>query len=273
MSAALRLAPTIDLVHRVNKTALAYTIARMKVLERIPGNPIGVAFGTFGDATALLARHLPSAFFNGVVGLCAGQERQVEPLVEWYRERGMPARFEIAIGDYEPALGRELSRLGFFQSGSHAALIREPGDCSPPSDEAAVQLVASTADMEDFLVAYVAGWGIPKAHREQFKANVRPWLSQPGWSLYVARVDGKPAGSAILFLHAGAAYLADCAVDPVFRRKGLHTALLRRRLQDAHDAGVDFVCSGADFLSGSHRNMERVGMRLLFLRAIWTPLN
>jgi hypothetical protein len=37
-------------------------------------------------------------------------------------------------------------------------------------------------------------------------------------------------------------------------------------------AGVDFVCSGADFLLTSHRNMERIGMRLLFLRAIWTPL-
>jgi hypothetical protein len=35
---------------------------------------------------------------------------------------------------------------------------------------------------------------------------------------------------------------------------------------------VDFVCSGADFLSTSHRNMERVGMRMLFLRSIWTQL-
>jgi hypothetical protein len=36
----------------------------------------------------------------------------------------------------------------------------------------------------------------------------------------------------------------------------------------AHSAGVDFACSGADFLSASHRNMERAGMRLQFTRAI-----
>jgi GNAT superfamily N-acetyltransferase len=128
----------------------------------------------------------------------------------------------------------------------------------------------TAADMEDFLTAYVAGHGVPDAI--QFKANVRPWLAEPGWSLYFARVDGRPVATAILFVHAGVGYFADAATDPAFRRRGLHSALLARRLQDARAAAVDFVCSGADFLSTSHRNMERAGMRLLFLRTIWTPL-
>ena len=33
----------------------------------------------------------------------------------------------------------------------------------------------SGADMEEFLEAYVRGWGIPDAAREPFKANVRSW--------------------------------------------------------------------------------------------------
>jgi hypothetical protein len=33
-----------------------------------------------------------------------------------------------------------------------------------------------------------------------------------------------------------------------------------------------FVCSGAYYLSDSHRNMERAGMRVQFTRAVWTPL-
>lgn len=36
----------------------------------------------------------------------------------------------------------------------------------------------------------------------------------------------------------------------------------------AHDAGAGCVFGGADFLSTSHRDMERAGMRLLFVRAI-----
>lgn len=127
--------------------------------------------------------------------------------------------------------------------------------------------------MQQFLAAYVDGWGIPDAASDQFKQNVSPWLGQPGWSLYVARAEGHPAAAAILFVHAGVGYLADCATAPACRGRGLHAALLCRRLRDASAAGVDLVCSGADFLSTSHRNMERAGMRILFLRSIWKRLD
>jgi GNAT superfamily N-acetyltransferase len=169
-------------------------------------------------------------------------------------------------------LGRELARLGFYNSGFHAALIREvEPDVSDPAG-ISVEPVRATAGMEDFLAAYVVGWGIPDAMGEQFKANVRPWLGERGWSLYLARIDGRPVATAILFVHSGVGYFADSATDPAFRKRGLHSALLIRRLQDARAAGAAFVCSGADFLSTSHRNMERIGMRLLFLRAVWTPV-
>jgi ribosomal protein S18 acetylase RimI-like enzyme len=273
MDLSPRLVPSVELVHRVTDVALAYTLARMKVLERIPGNPIGIAYRTIGDATALSALHLQSPSFNSVVGLRSDQASCVRPLVEWYRERGAGGRFEIAAGDYDSALGQALARLGFYQSGFHAALVREPdAHVATPSSGISVEPVANAPEMEDFLDAYVAGWVFPENAHSQFKANVRSWFGQPGWSLYVARVDGRPAAAGILFIHGGGGYLADSATDPAFRRRGLHAAMLRRRLQDAAAAGVDFISSGADFLSTSHRNMERVGMRLLFLRSIWTPL-
>lgn len=272
MTFTSRLAPSVDLARRVTEAATAYTVARMQVLERIPGNPIGIAYQAFDNVTALSARNLPSASFNSVRGLRAGQAHHIAPLVEWCRARGIAGRFEIAAGDDDPALGRELTRLGFFQSGFHAALISEPNLEAPALENIRVERVASAVDMEDFLAAYVAGWDIPGAAHEQFKRNVRPWFGQNGWLLYIARVGTTPAAAAILFIHAGVGYFADSATDPAFRRRGLHAALLRRRLRDASAAGVDFVCSGADFLSTSHRNMERIGMRLLFLRAIWTPV-
>jgi GNAT superfamily N-acetyltransferase len=139
------------------------------------------------------------------------------------------------------------------------------------SDQAAVEPVTSAGQMEEFLAAYVLGWGIPESFQEQFKQNVRPWLGESDWSLYLARIDGRPAAAAALYIRDGVGYFADSATDPAFRGRGLHAALLHRRLLDASAAGVDFVCSGADFLSTSHRNMERAGMRLLFLRSIWTP--
>jgi Acetyltransferase (GNAT) domain len=117
----------------------------------------------------------------------------------------------------------------------------------------------------------VAGWGIPEDEKPQFKTNVRSWLRQPGWSLYLARVNGRPAAAATLYLHQRVGYLADATTDPAFRRRGLQIALLRRRMHDAGTAGADLVFSGADPFSTSHRNMERTGMRLQFVRSKWTP--
>jgi ribosomal protein S18 acetylase RimI-like enzyme len=146
-------------------------------------------------------------------------------------------------------------------------------DVAPPAEgQVDVERVQTPEAMELYLDAYVAGWGIAEKDHAQFKSNVRPWLDQPGWSLYVARVDGQPAAAATLYLHGRVGYLADATTDPSFRRRGVHLALLRKRIRDAKAAGVDFIFSGAEPFSPSHRNMERTGMRVQFIRAKWTAV-
>lgn len=72
-----KLISSLDLVHRVSRAAAAYTLARMGVLERLPGNPVGVAIRRNANVVALMARHLPSTTFNCVIGLRPGQEDQI----------------------------------------------------------------------------------------------------------------------------------------------------------------------------------------------------
>jgi len=71
------LVSSLELVRRVDEAALAYTLARMKVLERIPGNPVGIAYWTLGGATALMARNLTSSSFNRVAGVRNGKADHV----------------------------------------------------------------------------------------------------------------------------------------------------------------------------------------------------
>ena len=141
----------------------------------------------------------------------------------------------------------------------------------PPGVE--IEPVGNPALLDDFFDAYVAGWRFERGDRGAFKANVREWLGRPGWSLYLARVDGRPAAAATLFMHEKTGYCADAATDPGFRGRGLHRALLAQRIAAAAAAGADFVCGGANFLSASHRNMERAGMRVQFVRALWTKVS
>jgi ribosomal protein S18 acetylase RimI-like enzyme len=267
------LLPSLDRVRRTIAVETAFTLTRLQVLERLPGNPVGVAYRHVDDGVvAMMARHIPA--FNAVTGLRSGLERHVAPLAEWYRAEDVRAQFELAPGNYAKELGRELSRLGYFHAGFHTSLIREP---EPPDDDAhgagagdGIERVTSAEQFDAFLDAYTAGWQIPE--KAGFKTNVQAWLGLPGWQLYLARVDGLPAAAGILFLHDNVGYCADAATDPAFRRRGLQAALLRRRIADAHAAGVEFVCSGAGHLSTSHRSMERVGMRVRFVRALWREL-
>lgn len=264
--------PSLERMRRTLRTELSYTISRLQVLERIPGNPVGVAFRRIDDdAVALMAQHLPVPDFNTAVGLRTGHQRRIAPLARWYRDHGVRGHVQVVPGLCDESICRALARAGYFQSGFHVSLIGEP-DLPAPTLEGGITIepVTAPAVMEDFLDAHAAGWGIPD--RAGFKANVRPWLHQPGWSLYLARIDGHPAAAATLYVHDGVGYCADAATDPAFRGRGLQQALLLHRHRQAKTAGVDFVCSGARFLSTSHCNMERIGMRIQFVRAIWSPL-
>jgi ribosomal protein S18 acetylase RimI-like enzyme len=261
--------PSAKLIERTLRIENSYTVSRMQVLESLPGNPVGVAFRPIGGtAVGLMAKHFPNPNFNKIVGLGRGQEGDIAPLTAWYRDNGVRPRFEILPRAGDAELCRELARQGFFASEFHTSLVR---DTSPPARAARsgdVEQVTTAQVLEEFLNAYCAGWAVPDS--EGFKRNVRPWLGRKGWSLFLAREGGKAAATAILYVEDKVAYLADASCDPAFRRRGLQRALLERRISEAIAAGVDFICSGAAFQSTSHRNMERCGMRLQFVRAVWT---
>lgn len=95
-AAAARLAPFSELVRRSIIAERDYTLSRRRVLESLPGNPVGITYRRIGvEAVALQARHISHPGFNSVVGLRDGQEGHVASLVEWYREAGIDSRFEI----------------------------------------------------------------------------------------------------------------------------------------------------------------------------------
>lgn len=260
---------SLDRMQRTLAVDISYTISRMKVLERLPGNPIGINFRWVDETAVALMARLPS--FCRVVGLREGHEQHIEGIVCWYREHGIKPKFEMVPGHYVASLGRELTRHGLFQSGFHVSLIGEPTRAVGCDDAITIENVDTDDTMEAYLEAYVAGWGVPEKDQAQFKINVRPWRHQAGWSLYVGRLSGEPAAAATLYVKDGVGYLADSTTSPVFRRRGFQSALLRRRISDAAAAGVDTIFSGAAPFSTSHRNMERVGMRVQFVRSLWTP--
>jgi ribosomal protein S18 acetylase RimI-like enzyme len=203
--------------------------------------------------------------FNRAYGFSDDQIDEFSEAVAWYADGAVPGSFEITPGLSTTKLVRLLQECGYRQSGFHATFAALLNLLTTGSDDVEVRRVEGGGDLGAFADAYHLGWNL-----KEFRIPMDAWPDAPGWSLYIGLVGGRTAGAAILYLKGDDAYLADSAVSPHFRRHGVHLALLERRCADAANSGARTVFSGAEFLSGSHRNMIRIGLGLLCTETIWT---
>lgn len=260
-----RLIPDLDLVRRCQAIVGNYSATRLQIIADRPGNPLGAEVRRRGGAIALRCPSFGENLFNRSYGFTDEALEAARETIAWYAEQNVPAAFEIAPGPATAALLELLHAHGYRQTGFHGAFAGWSDALAAPSPGVTVRRVETEADLAAFTDAYHLGW-----NRTEFRIPTRPWLDAPGWSLYLGLCDGAPAGAAILYVANGDAYLADGAVDPAFRNRGVHRALLDRRCADAAAAGAAVVFAGADYLGGSSRNMIRRGLDVLYTKSVWT---
>jgi hypothetical protein len=247
------------------ETETAYTLARLKLLQALPGNPFGIAYRSSADGLlAAMARQLPRASVNRVSGLRAGFAAKIEPLRAWYQAAGVKGQFETVPGYCDPALGGELARLGYYQSAFEVCLVSAPPRRAAAL-EAAVERVASAARLEMWL----AGFG--DAPAQPCAALLRAGLAAPGWSIYLASIAGRPAAAAILFMQEAVGF-CHLLTASLRRGEGVAQALVRRAMADAGEAGADVFFTLADLLSERQHGLVHMGLTVAFVRALWTPL-
>ena len=259
------LIPDLELVRRCQAIIGDCVASRVQIIADRPGNPSGAGVRRMGRATAVRCPAFGENLFNHGFGFTDENLDAAREAIAWYAEHSVPAAFEIAPGAPSDALMELLHTHGYRQTGFHGAFAGWSDTPAAPSPGVEVRRVENDADLTTFTDAYHRGW-----NRTEFRIPTRPWLGAPGWSLYLGLCDGAPAGAAILYMANGDAYLADGAVDPAFRNRGVHRALLDRRCAEAAAAGAKVVFSGADYLNGSCRNMIRKGLGVLYTKAIWT---
>ena len=258
------LIPDVAMVRRAEAIIGDYARSRVEIIAARPGNPLNAEVRRYGEAVALRAPVFGEHFFNRACGFSDETLEGARQVIDWYAEDGVPGAFEVLPGLPSGALMALLSEHGYRQVAFHATFAG-PGElpaASAPGVE--VRPVETDADLEAFSDVYHRGWASAGP-----RVPMRPWREAEGWRLYLGRCDGEPAGAAVLYLWNGLGYLADGAVDPRWRRRGVHRALLDARCADAARTGASEIFSGADYLSGSHRNMLRKGLGLLLTKALW----
>ncbi|MFC4600753.1 GNAT family N-acetyltransferase [Cohnella hongkongensis] len=256
----------------IESSEIGYMLDRMEAIRDRPGNPEGVEIARFGEAVCFYSKTMPWPGFNTVKGLRSGDADLLAAIGDFYRARGRKPQFELVPGLADPELMKRLSGLGFYQSGFHTSMALTPSEAAPgpakPSDKLDIRLLRED-EFELYATIHCRGTGLPDDGIAPVAANNRVLYGRPGWTFYLALWEGRPAGVGVAYASRGTASLTFAATLPDYRCRGVQTALLRRRVAAAREEGCALVVGQCAFLSQSHRNMERIGMRIGYVRASW----
>jgi ribosomal protein S18 acetylase RimI-like enzyme len=270
-------------------TALAHRIERAEAgASRLMADRVvarGAVQGGFsrpfaGGAAVFTGRDAPLTKVIGVGFEQPPETSAVETIERAFLDRGAAVRYEIAsLAD--PGWLRALTRRGYeLQGFEHvlAAPLPLPAEHRVPG-----MTIERTTDAVAWRDALIDGFsspdlGVASAPPEEFpraalEETFDDMTSGPGFVMYAAYIEGQVAGAAGLRLIDGLAQLCGAATLPAWRRRGVQTALLRERLDDAAHAGCDLAVVTTQPGSKSEANANRAGFGLLYTRAVlvWPP--
>lgn len=243
--------------------------SRLSAVGDQTGNPFGVSITRFGNSTAFLAKGMPGGYFNSVRGFGPQDLGEIDNILTYYREHGMPCRIHVQPGAASSEVFECLADRGLYQSEFRTTLYGSvPGEAL----NIPTSITIRDLDMDEFITfgdIYVQAHGMPESYAPSVADNNRVLCGRKGWHFYLASMDGEPAAVGVLYIQNGIGSLAAAATKPSFRRRGCQSALLYWRMVKAAEAGCEIVVSQTNFGSVSQTTMERAGIRIAYTKAVW----
>jgi len=259
----------LELARRLEMTdaLAAVEFARAwSLLNSFTGDPfISVAggHGGFGGVDSPLTQ----AFGLGLNGPVT--EDDMSKMEEFYSSHGAPVNIETcpladislltllnARGyhpiEYSNVLVRELSgsdTSAYPESGSEVRVRSPNGD-----DLETYSLVVIKSFLEDAEVS-------PSLHNVFVSC-----FQAKGTHFFLAEIDGTPVGGGMMSIHQRVASFGGAGTLRSFRNRGVQKALLLARLAKAAKEGCDVAMVATMPGSGSQRNVERQGFRVVYTR-------
>ena len=243
--------------------------SRLTAIKGISGNPMGVDIQKFGNATAFSVKNIPGPSFNTVKGLKDGDENIVNLIIEYYKDREIPVRFELTPAHASSGLLNYLSEAGFYQTDFHTTLYGALSEELVPIDPEITIRKLKKNEFDTYADIYTKGFQMPAFLKSGIAQNNEVLYDNDNWNFYLASVKNEPAGIGALFINDGIGTLAAAATVPHLRNKGIHSALITARINQAKMLGSTLVVGQARFASVSQNNMERTGMKIAYTKAIW----
>jgi GNAT superfamily N-acetyltransferase len=232
----------------------------------------GVQLREFGSLQATLTRDLPAvSILNLMLGVVGGGEADLDDAIAWAEEHHVSPSVPVTPGlPGSPRAEAWLRARGFERGYAWMKFVRDPHPPRFPAPEE-IEVVELTApDEEPFGTIAAVGFGLPSWGADFF-AHLP---GRDGWRCYVARSEGETQACAAMLIEDGIAEFGIAATLEAARGRGCQTALLRRRILDATEAGCHtlFVETGERVSgrpAGSYRNILKAGFEEAYLRPNW----
>jgi hypothetical protein len=247
--------------------------SRLMEIQKMNGNPMGVKIQKFGNATAFSVKNIPGPSFNTVKGLKQGDEEQIEKIINFYKQKEIPAQFELTPAHTSSELLTCLSKAGYFHNDFHTTLYtpleKELGIIDEINEQKVTIRKLKKHEFDTFAEIYTKGFSMPPFLKSGVAQNNEILYNNKDWTFYLASYENEPAGIGVLFIKDGIANLAAAATIPELRNKGIQSALIKHRINQAILKECDLIVGQAKFGSVSQNNMERAGLRIAYTKAIW----
>jgi len=237
-------------IERIERAYAAHFAERQSML---PG--AGVSVRAITGAVLFTARTRPEVdWMNTALVMGRVTPPLLEEIVAFYRQQGVRPRIEAVAGEPE----------GFVSGGELFVMAVVPPADSPDSGKVAVRAVDADS-FGRFADVYVEAFGRVDIPRP----DVEGWSVLKNWKFYFAEVAGKPAGAGILSIHGDVGYLGSAATLPAMRGRGVHSALLHRRMADAASAGCSVIFGRAAPGGPGAAGLLRAGLMLSHRKKVW----
>lgn len=210
--------------------------------------------------------------FNRVI--CIGIEgievtkKQLDEIKDFYKSAGSK-RFFIQVSPVkkQDQIIEFLKTNGFKYHNNWAKFVMKI-DEAPGTTETEVELaIVQPEELSKFDNILTTVFEFENKVAHLFSQTYR----QPGWNHYFAKVKGESIAAASIFINGKFASLAIAGTLPEFRGLGAQKLLISKRINDAIEAGCNYIVvetaeDTADNPSASFRNMKKLGFELAYLR-------
>lgn len=199
-------------------------------------------------------------------------EADLAAMEDFYRAHNSPVNIETCpLAD--PSLLKLLNERDYRPIEYSNVLVRELTDDDsqarpdPPNPTSNVRVRRPAEhEAESYSLVVMKSFFENTEIAPEFLSIFKSCFFAAGAFFFLAEVDGMTAGGGMMSIHTGVASLGGAGTLPEFRNRGVQRALLLARLAQAAEMGCGLAMVATAPGSGSQRNVERLGFRVVYTR-------